>query len=802
MSLNNNEFQLYNSITQTKNPLLISLMEIAERIKSEEYRDLCMIVESLYKEEERWAGIDEIKRKSIKKQRQKVKENLPNVIFSSFMSPNGIGYEFLQYATGLIAMDFDDIKDLESIVQKIKADPHVLLAYKTPSAGGLRIVVKSNLPSLSSKDTTGEQESVKLKGIYEYLYFHIGNSFSNKYGIILDSRAKDITRRNYLAYDPQCHYNPGSEVYEAPDFPLKQKHTSVMPEKKESRSTKSDSSSVIQKRILDNVIDYVDMNEIDITADYLDWLFLGWLCKLIYGPAENDIIVNFHRVSQHYPGYSAEETFVKIKNIINEKSSRTTVFYALRNILSKYQLTFLFDNMANDTIKVKPYQLQELFTIERIKIVFDEIKEVHVVSSPYILNGKELVLEESGDVCLNHIISHLEQKYKVTFRTGDIDRNLKTSSHKVLYNRPKDVLPKVITPDPEYYNKFFDLIEFDEEKNDREYYKNIFTRWLLGCFHNWLRTDKRKYDEMLVLSEPKGSIGKTDFVNNYLFSLFKTSLFTYISENKNFGDQKDKDYYDAKSLVAYKSEIHDDLKRRYGNVKTYLSQRHVQVRNPYNRYTGDYLSFCSFISDTNEHNFLPSEVNLRRFLIIPIIKLNFSDKTMRIITPFDWGKFWGYLYFLWTKQGKEYVDFEIKNQNEEYIDETPEISVLRKVIVSSMVPVSIFKIHQDISSCQDLKLNINIGELKKIIQNLGFRTSSSVRCKISGKVVRGWNCKVDTNKLFESTSPDTISEMTLPADFFADKRNDDVYRRVSQKNSNSETEIHNGLLAKDEEENK
>jgi hypothetical protein len=778
------------------------MKEIAERIKSDECKELCMIIESLYKEEERWAGIDEIKRKSIKKQRQKVKENLPNVIFSSSMRPNGIGYEFLQNATGLIAMDFDDIKNLESIVQKIKEDPHVLLAYKTPSAGGLRIVVKSNLPSLSSKDTTGEQESVKLKRIYEYLYFHIGNSFANKYGIILDSRAKDITRRNYLAYDPQCHYNPGSEVYEAPDFPVKQKHTSVIPEKKERRSTKSDSSSVIQKRILDNVIDYVDMNEIDITSDYLDWIYLGWLCKSIYGPDENDIIVNFHRISQHYPGYDAQETYLKIKNIIYDKSTRTTVFYALRVILTKFHLDFLFDNMANDSLKVKPYQLQEIFTIEKIKIVFDEIKEVHVVSCPFILKGKELVLEESGDLCLNHIISHLEQRYKVTFKTGDIDRNLKTSPNKILYNRPKDVLSKVKTPDPEYYNKFFDLIEFDEEKNDKDYYKTIFTRWLLGCFHNWLRTDKRKYDEMLVLSEPRGNIGKTNFINDYLFNLFKTPLFTYISENKNFGDQKDKDYFDAKSLVAYKSEIKDDLKKRYGNVKSYMSQRHVQVRNPYNRYTGDYLSTCSYIGDTNEYNFLPSEVNLRRFIIIPITRLNFSDKSMRNVTPFDWSKFWGYLYWQWADQGKEYVDFDLKDHNEAYIDETAEISVLRKVVVSSPDPVSIFKIHQDISSCQDLNLNINVGELKKIIQNLGFRTTTSVRCKISGKVVRGWNCRVDTNKLFESTSPTSLCELTLPADFIVDKRNDDIYQRVSQKNSNSETEISSGQLAKDEEENK
>ena len=127
------------------------------------------------------------------------KNELPVVVFGGEFNRRGVA-GCLRYS-GLVIIDFDhlDADNMQSLRDFLTKDPFILACWKSPSAKGIKALVK--VPR-GLVDNHGRY----FAAIVEYL--------EAKTGIIVDRSGKDVSRACFACYDPDIHYRPDSQVWE------------------------------------------------------------------------------------------------------------------------------------------------------------------------------------------------------------------------------------------------------------------------------------------------------------------------------------------------------------------------------------------------------------------------------------------------------------------------------------------------------------------------------------------------------------------------------------------------------------
>ena len=123
------------------------------------------------------------------------KRQLPGVMFSGRFSKRS-SKDLLEHS-GMICMDIDKIEDPQSKVDELRQDPHVIVAFVSPSGNGLKAIIA--IPA----DAEIHQHS-----------FESAKNYLSTYGLEADESGKDVSRLCFLSHDPEVHYNP--EAIELP----------------------------------------------------------------------------------------------------------------------------------------------------------------------------------------------------------------------------------------------------------------------------------------------------------------------------------------------------------------------------------------------------------------------------------------------------------------------------------------------------------------------------------------------------------------------------------------------------------
>lgn len=115
---------------------------------------------------------------------------------------NAITNTGLALYSNVTAMDFDQFHseaDLQGIMQRLKATPFVLAAFRTPSGNGLKAIIlhDNNDPALHAD--LYSQLLVRFKDVDKVA--------------TLDRSCSDLRRLHYLPYDPDAYINPAPEPY-------------------------------------------------------------------------------------------------------------------------------------------------------------------------------------------------------------------------------------------------------------------------------------------------------------------------------------------------------------------------------------------------------------------------------------------------------------------------------------------------------------------------------------------------------------------------------------------------------------
>ena len=97
--------------------------------------------------------------------------------------------------------DIDDLKDksLDTLVARVKADPHTFLAYVTLSGRGLRVVARVEPAPTDARTFARAWQTVN-------------DYYARLLGVTVDAQCKNATRMSVLCHDPEVCYRPEAEA--------------------------------------------------------------------------------------------------------------------------------------------------------------------------------------------------------------------------------------------------------------------------------------------------------------------------------------------------------------------------------------------------------------------------------------------------------------------------------------------------------------------------------------------------------------------------------------------------------------
>ncbi len=131
------------------------------------------------------------------------KDELPVIIFSA-SEMKGIGKiaENVSKHSGLILIDIDRGKnkhvDMFALKQRVSADPHTLSCFISPSQNGLKILLKTNIESIS---------------LHEIYFEHVKNYIEKTYNIIVDTSGSNVNRLCFISFDENIYINISSTIF-------------------------------------------------------------------------------------------------------------------------------------------------------------------------------------------------------------------------------------------------------------------------------------------------------------------------------------------------------------------------------------------------------------------------------------------------------------------------------------------------------------------------------------------------------------------------------------------------------------
>tara|TARA_R110000822_G_scaffold32188_1_gene92649 strand:+ start:4213 stop:6069 length:1857 start_codon:yes stop_codon:yes gene_type:complete len=176
-----NKISVFKTVKETSNPTYASIKAIAERIKSGgELKDLLVELKDLPKDKYKEG-----------------KNKLPVICFGGEFSARS--KEGLVQASGFLTLDFDGVKDMPALKEKIESKPYTILNFRSPSYDGYKAVVR--IPIVKSDEE------------YKVFFKALQKDFPE-----LDESGKDISRACYFSYDPNIYTNYYAVEYRLPDL--------------------------------------------------------------------------------------------------------------------------------------------------------------------------------------------------------------------------------------------------------------------------------------------------------------------------------------------------------------------------------------------------------------------------------------------------------------------------------------------------------------------------------------------------------------------------------------------------------
>ena len=239
----------------------------------------------------------------------------PAVTFGGTFTGTGTAKD-ISVMSGLSVLDFDHIKNLPEVRQKLENDSHTFLLFVSPSGDGLKVVVKHDLID-------------PLK--WQYLYFEFEAYYLQMFKGVLDisckqlstdPSGKDISRMCFLPYIEDLYRNDNSILWQYKGEYKKQAKVHTPKDSTEQNTTEMTDN--FYKECL-YISAYLFENKISIAENYEDWLSYGYsICAL--GEQGREVFHNISCISDKYDVDKCDEKYDYMLNHFDEDRTNINNF--------------------------------------------------------------------------------------------------------------------------------------------------------------------------------------------------------------------------------------------------------------------------------------------------------------------------------------------------------------------------------------------------------------------------------------------------------------------------------------------
>lgn len=213
--------------------------------------------------------------------------------------------------SGILCLDFDDINPEEYFDYVCQQD-FTLACFRSPGGNGLKVLVKI-------------QPRLHLQS------FAALTKFFETASLVVDQSGKDVARACFVSHDPQAYFNPDSELFTLEVAQEKLATLVINDEQRIEQEEKRAVSSRDYERLknLKRVafcVEQIEAGKIDISADYDDWLLIGFALSTL-GEEAREL---YHRAVQYNDGYDQAEADKKFDDALAKTKFKTPAkFFAL-----------------------------------------------------------------------------------------------------------------------------------------------------------------------------------------------------------------------------------------------------------------------------------------------------------------------------------------------------------------------------------------------------------------------------------------------------------------------------------------
>lgn len=545
-----------------------------------------------------------------KKRQQKKHDTLPYVTISGqFKHREESG---LTTHSGFIAIDLDDLPDINSTRDRLSEDDYVFSVFASASGRGLCAIVKID----------GKKHAEAFSGLGFYLY--------DKFGLVVGA-CGDISRPRYVSYDPDLYINQDSKVFKK-----------YLPKEEKKKSAPIDAIFIPEdfKQMI------ILLGPKNICDEYREWIRIGYALISKFGEDGREMYHTLSKESKKYDEAACDKQYDALlktnKEEKKKKSSISTLFYYAK----EHNIPFYSpknQKIINDAVPLKNSGLSSddiVRTLEISGVKSDQSKDI--VDSIFASEG-EIKPSDS-------IISDLENwlRYNYKFRRNVFTRKIEINGKDFtdvefnsVYVSAKKVFDKSITTEmiqriidssfTQDYNPFFEFYSRYEDYEcdgsidkylncfdvgENKLFKDLFKKWFVSIIAS---TYGSHSPLVLVFTGIQGN-GKTETFRR----LLPKELSHYYAESRlDLG--KDDEILMTRKLIICDDEFGGKSKQESKKLKELTSKQIFSIREPYARYSIDLRRLAVLCGTGNEKEILNDATGNRRIIPIEIKSINFDS---------------------------------------------------------------------------------------------------------------------------------------------------------------------------------
>ncbi|MDP4268411.1 MAG: VapE family protein, partial [Bacteroidota bacterium] len=529
-------------------------------------------------------NIRDCKERDDEDQFKKLKNSLP-AFTPSGLFKGDINLNNLVKYSNVIVLDIDKLTKDEVINAKEKAiaDPLTFICFISPGGHGLKILVRTDNNMDFHKEAFEE-----LKIYYEKIT-----------GCKIDPSGKNVNRLCYFSYDENFYSNDNSLIFKT--------------------------FTTMLENDIEKITSQIEVNKIDITANYNDWLKIGF--ALVNGLGEGGRNY-FHRISCFYSQYDAKETNDQYDKCLRSKGSGTT-----------YKSFFFLAKQYG--IDISP--VQTFSDSDYNKFMTENLKETNSLSnstvSKVITNKIEIIqdfLSKHYDFRFNIVTNQLEFKKKKSnlyepvndYYQNSILCDIEKTNIKCNTSKLESILKSDFSPEYNPFTDYFYHLPKWDGKTDyisqlantvstsnQKFWVDVFKKWIVVVVASALNPDCVNHFAIIFSGEQ--GIGKTTWLNN----LCPDKLNKYIYSGYINPSSKDSEIHLTECILINLDELENLNRSNIGSLKEMMTKKIIKLRRVYAHNNESYPRRASFMGSTNNIQILNDSTGSRRFLCFDTLSI-------------------------------------------------------------------------------------------------------------------------------------------------------------------------------------